>query len=54
MKHHIYGEDTDFPRGHFLICGNKYDAITTGFKTEQEAQSYLDNTIAAQKAAEWD
>jgi hypothetical protein len=51
-EYHIYGEDTDFPRGHFLVCGNKYDALTTGFKTEREAQEYLNNKIAAQKAKE--
>jgi len=40
-EYHICGENTDFPRGHFLVCGNKYDALTTGFKTEGEAKEYL-------------
>jgi len=52
-EYNIYDNgDTDFPRGEFIVCGNKYDALTTGFKTEKEAAEYLQKRLSAQQNKE--
>jgi hypothetical protein len=42
-----YGVDeesgaTTMDRGHFLACGMRLDAMTTGFATRETAQAWLD------------
>ena len=33
--------DTTLPRGHFMVCGQRYDAMVTGFKSKVEAIAWL-------------
>ena len=33
--------NTTIPRGEFLVCAERYDALVTGFQTRQEAEAQL-------------
>ncbi len=32
---------TTMPRGHFLVCGVRYNAIVTGFNSKQDADKWI-------------
>jgi len=37
----VYFDSTTWPRGHWLVCAQKYDAMVTGFESQAEAEKYL-------------